>query len=68
MADGSALITDTVASSELDWVARFVLGLGREATVEAPAALIVSLRREMDAVIAFYPDTVQAQAEHSKKW
>ncbi|MGF9816667.1 helix-turn-helix transcriptional regulator [Brevibacillus agri] len=68
LADGSALITDTVAPSELDWVARFVLGLGREATVESPAALIVSLRREMDAVIAFYPDTVQAQAEHNKKW
>ncbi|MFS0921488.1 helix-turn-helix transcriptional regulator [Brevibacillus sp. 179-C 1.1 NHS] len=58
--DGSGLITDTLAPSELDWVARFVLGLGREATVDEPAQLIVYLRKEIDALFHVYPVSVRS--------
>ncbi|MGG4450541.1 helix-turn-helix transcriptional regulator [Brevibacillus porteri] len=55
LADGSGFITDTVAPSEIDWVARFVLGLGREATVDEPAELIDWLHKELHALCHFYP-------------
>ncbi|MFF0827782.1 helix-turn-helix transcriptional regulator [Brevibacillus sp. NPDC003359] len=55
LADGSGFITDTVAPSGIDWVARFVLGLGKEATVEEPAELIGWLHKELHALCHFYP-------------
>lgn len=54
-ADGSGSITDTLVPSDIDWVARFVLGLGREATVEEPAELIDWLHEELHALCHFYP-------------
>ncbi|MFF2530588.1 helix-turn-helix transcriptional regulator [Brevibacillus sp. NPDC058079] len=55
LADGSGFITDTVTPSEIDWVAGFVLSLGREATVEEPAELIDWLHKELHDLCHFYP-------------
>lgn len=45
--DGSGLLETTILYTEIDWIVRFVLGLGQEALVEHPPEVIDKLQCEL---------------------
>lgn len=45
--DGSGLLETTILTTEIDWIVRFVLGLGQEALVEHPTEVIDKLQCEL---------------------
>ncbi|MBT2288975.1 YafY family transcriptional regulator [Paenibacillus albidus] len=52
--DGSGWLAGCVAKSELPFLARFVIGLGSEATVQEPPELVQEMKRALAEIMAKY--------------
>jgi predicted DNA-binding transcriptional regulator YafY len=56
--DGSGLIETTILTTEINWIVRFVLGLGQEASVEQPEEVIAQLQREITILAERYAQSL----------
>jgi predicted DNA-binding transcriptional regulator YafY len=48
--DGSGVIDTFISSTDIEWITRFVLGLGKEAIVEQPDEVIACLQAELSSL------------------